>query len=281
MYRRVAVVTDSTASIPHGAAAKAGIIVVPQEITLDGRYLEDDALSTAQLADALRAGVPIKTNHPPAPAFFWAYQDAIAGGAEAIVSVHVSGRISRTCEMARVAAAQVRVPVHVIDSGTVGMSLGFAALAGAEIADNGAGPEAVLAAVHRRLGSALGLMYIQTLEFLRRGGRISAARAWVGDTFGIKPVLGVKDGEVVLVERLRGGDDKAIVRLADLAGQHAGRQLVDVAVEHFEAPGPAMRLATRLQACIPYQRMFHVVEISAVVGVHDGPGALGVAVSPC
>jgi DegV family protein with EDD domain len=281
MYRRVAVVTDSTASLPHVAAAKAGIIVVPQGITLDGRYLEDDAMSTTQLADALRAGVPVRTNHPPAPAFFWAYQDAIAGGAEAIVSLHVSGRISRTCEMARAAASQVRVPVHVVDSGTVGMSLGFAALAGAEAAEGGAGPDVVLAAVQRRLAGALGLMYIQTLEYLRRGGRISAARAWMGDTFGIKPVLGVRNGEVVLVERLRGGDDKAIVRLAELAGQHAGRQLVDVAVEHFEAPGPAMRLATRLQARIPYQRAFHVVEISAVLGVHDGPGAIGIAVSPC
>lgn len=281
MYHRVVVVTDSTASLPPEVAAKAGVVVVSQEVTVDGRYIDDERLTTAQLAEALRGGVPVRTNPPPPPAFYWAYQDAVAGGAEAIVSVHVSGRISATCQAARAAAEQVRVPVHVVDSGTVGMSLGFAALSGAEAAEGGAGADAVVGIVRQRLATTLGLTYVQTLEFLRRGGRVSAARAWLGMTLGIRPLLGLQGGEPYVVERLRGGDDRAIVRLADLAGAHAGRHLVDVAVEHFDAYTPAMRLATRLQARIPNRRAFHLVETSAVLGVHSGPGALGIAVSRC
>jgi DegV family protein with EDD domain len=279
MYRRVAVVTDSTASLPPQTAAKAGVSIVRQVVTVDGRYVDEEQMSTGQLSEALRAGVPVRTEAPPPPAFFWAYQDAIAGGAEAIVSVHVSGAFSATYKSALAASEQVRVPVYVLDSGTVGMSMGFAALAGAEMAERGAEAEAVVATVRRRLDGALGLMYVQSLEYLRRGGRVSGVRALIGAAFGIRPVLGVRDGEVILVERLRGGDDKAVVRLADLAGRHAGRHHVDVAVEHFDAAAQAMRLATRLQARIPHRLAFHVVEVSAVVGVHNGPGSLGVAIS--
>lgn len=280
MYRRVAIITDSAASLPAEVAARTGVIVVSQNLVLAGRFGDEEDIPPDELAAALRAGAEASTSPPPSPAFFWAYQDAIAGGAEEIVSLHVSERLSATCEMARVAAAQVRVPVRVIDSGTLGMSLGFAALAAADAAEGGAGPEEVLSVIRRRLTSSMGLMYVDTLEYLRRGGRIGAARAWLGTTFGVKPVLGIKNGEVAAVERIR-GDDKAIARLADLARMHAGRHLVDVAVEHYDAAGPAMRLATRLQAQIPFRRTFYLSQISSVVGVHCGPGSVGVTVSPC
>src|SRR5262249_35755128 len=233
-----------------------------------------------QLAAALRAGADVHTAPPPSPAFFWAYQDAIATGAEEIISLHISGQLSATCEMARTAAGQVRVPVRVVDSGILGMSLGFATLAAAEAADRGANAMEVLAVIQRRLGSQLALMYVDTLEYLRRGGRIGAARAWLGTALGVKPLLELKDGAVAPLERVR-GDDRAIARLADLARAHAGRQLVDVAVGRYDAPRPAMRLATRLQAAIPHRRTFYLSQISSVIGVHTGPGSVAVSVSPC
>jgi DegV family protein with EDD domain len=280
MYRRVAIITDSAASLPAELAARMGVIVVPQQLVLAGRSGDEEDIPPGELAAALRAGAEASTSPPPSPAFFWAYQDAIAGGADEIVSLHVSERLSATCEMARVAAAQVQVPVRVIDSGTLGMSLGFAALAAADACERGAGVQEVLTVIQRRLGGSLALMYVDTLEYLRRGGRIGATRAWLGGAFGIKPLLGVRHGEVAAVERIR-GDDSAIARLADMARQHAGQRLVDVAVEHYDAPGPAMRLSTRLQAQIPFCRTFYLSQISSVVGVHCGPGSVGVTVSPC
>lgn len=280
MYRRVAIVTDSTASLPPEVAAQAGVIVVPQQLSVDQQIGDEEDLPPARLAAALRAGADVRTAPPRAPAFFWAYQDAIAGGAEEIVSVHLSGQLSATCEMARSAAGQVRVPVHVVDSASLGMSLGFAVLAAAETADRGADAAGVLGVVQHRLRRQRGLMYVETLEYLRRGGRIGAARAWLGTALGIKPLLEIRDGAVAPLERVR-GDDRAIARLADLARVHAGRQLVDVAVEHYDAPGPAMRLATRLRASIPYPRAFYLSQISSVIGVHIGPGSVSVSVSPC
>ncbi len=280
MYRRVAIVTDSTASLPSDVAARAGVIVVPQQLSIDQQVGDEEDLPPAQLAAALRAGADVRTAPPQAPAFFWAYQDAIAGGAQEIVSVHLSGQLSATCELARGAAAQVRVPVHVVDSASLGMSLGFAVLAAAETADRGADAAGVLGVVQHRLRRQRELMYVETLEYLRRGGRIGAARAWLGTALGIKPLLEIRDGAVAPLERIR-GDDRAIARLADLARVHAGRQLVDVAVEHFDAPGPAMRLVTRLRASIPYPRAFYLSEISSVIGVHVGPGSVSVSVSPC
>jgi len=281
VYRRVAIVTDSTASLPPDVAARAGIIVVPQQLSIDQRVGDEEDLPPGQLAAALRAGADVRTAPPQAPALFWAYQDAIAGGAEEIVSVHLSGQLSATCELARGAAAQVRVPVHVVDSASLGMSLGFAVLAAAETADRGAGAAEVLGVVQHRLRRQRGLMYVETLEYLRRGGRIGAARTWLGTALGIRPLLEIRDGAVAPLERIRGGDDRAIVRLGDLARAHAGRQLVDVAVEHYDAPGPAMRLATRLRASIPYPRAFYLSQISSVIGVHVGPGSVSVSVSPC
>jgi DegV family protein with EDD domain len=280
MYRRVAIVTDSTASLPVEVAARAGVFVVPQQLAVGDRVGDEEDIAPGELAAALRAGGEVHTSPPPPPAFFWAYQDAVAGGAEEIVSLHVSGRLSATCEMARAAADQMGIPVRVVDSATLGMGLGFAALAAAEAADRGAGTEEVLAVIERRLAANLALVYVDTLEYLRRGGRIGAARAWLGTTLGIKPLLGVKNGEVAPLERIR-GDDKAIMRLAELARAHAGRQLVDVAVEHYDAPGPAMRLAIRLQAQIPFRRSFYLSQISSVIGAHTGPGSVGVSVSPC
>jgi len=280
VYRRVAIVTDSTASLPPEVAARAGVIVVPQQLSIDQQVGDEEDLPPARLAAALRAGADVRTAPPQPPAFFWAYQDAIAGGAEEIVSVHLSGQLSATCEIARGAAAQVQVPVHVVDSASLGMSLGFAVLAGAQTADRGAGAAEVLDVIQHRLRRQRGLMYVETLEYLRRGGRIGAARAWLGTALGVRPLLEIRDGAVAPLERVR-GDDRAIARLGDLARAHAGRHLVDVAVEHYDAPGPAMRLASRLQASIPYPRAFYVSQISSVIGVHIGPGSVSVSVSPC
>src|SRR5262249_59084435 len=140
--------------------------------------------------------------------------------------------------------------------------------------DRGPGGVEVLAVIQRRLGCQLALMYVDTLEYLRRGGRIGAARAWLGTTLGIKPLLGIKNGAVAPVERIR-GDDRAIVRLADLARAHAGRRVVDVAGEHYDAPGPATRLGTPLQAVIPVRRAVYLSPLSSGIGGHTRPRSVG------
>jgi DegV family protein with EDD domain len=128
----VAIVTDSTACLPPQIADAMGIVVVSQQLRIGENGLDEETrVPRDQVERALRAKASITTSPPDPGAFFWAYQDAAARGASEIVSVHVSGQLSQTCDTARQAAEQTQVPVHVIDSGTLGMSLGYAVLAAA------------------------------------------------------------------------------------------------------------------------------------------------------
>lgn len=277
---RVAIVTDSTASLPRELAARWRIAVIPLQLQV-GEWSGDEAdIQPAAMAAAMRTGIAVSTAPPPSPAFFWAYQDAIASGASAVLSIHLSERMSATCQAARAAAEQVRIPVHVVDSATCGMTLGFAVLAAADAARSGVDVDQALGVVYRRLAGNSQLVYVDTLEYLRQGGRIGAARAWLGSALGIKPVLTVQGGEVTPLEQVR-GTDRALSRMVEVAQQRAGQRLVDVAVEHFDNPSRAVALAERLRGQVPYLRSCYLTECSMIIGAHTGPGAIGVAVSPC
>ncbi|HSV67354.1 MAG TPA: DegV family protein [Mycobacteriales bacterium] len=280
MPSRVAIVTDSSASLSREMAVRWRVTVIPLRLLIKDWVGDDNEVKPEAVTAAMRDGVTVATSPPPPPAFYWAYQDAIASGANAIVSVHLSEKLSATADAARTAAGQVRVPVHVVDSRTAGMSLGFAAAAAADAAQSGAGPDEVLAVIGRRLSGCLQLVYVDTLEYLRRGGRMGAARAWLGSTLGIKPVLVVKDGQVTPFERIR-GTDKALARMVEVARGHAGGHLVDIAVEHCDAANRAMALAEQLRRSIPRTRSCYVIQAGMAVAAHTGPGSIGVAVSRC
>ncbi|WP_086819205.1 DegV family protein [Allokutzneria sp. NRRL B-24872] len=280
MNRRVAVVTDSTASLPPELARRLGITVVQLQLQVGETATDEARVPTADLVSAMRARKQVATAPPPAAAFFWTYQNAVAAGVEAVVSIHLSTELSQTCATAREAAGHTRVPVHVIDSRACGMVVGFAAIAAAEAAMAGASPREVLNIVNHRLGGASSLIYVDTLEFLRRGGRIGAARALIGSALSIKPLLALNEGRIEPLERVR-GTERAISRLAALAALHTSGRPVDVAVEHFASRERAEELIERLRDEIPLGHEFLLSETSAIIGAHTGPGALGVSISPC
>ena len=177
---RVAVVTDSTAYLPAAQAAAAHVTVVPVQVIVGGETMDETSVSSNDIADALREWRPISTSRPSPSAFVDAYQRLALGGADEIVSVHLSGAMSATVESAELAAKEVSLPVHVIDSRSVGMGLGFPVLAAAQAAADGATAAKVEEIVRRRSGTASVLFYVDTLEYLRRGGRIGKAAALVG-----------------------------------------------------------------------------------------------------
>lgn len=276
----VAIVTDSTAGLPRQLAARWGVTVIPTRVFVDTWSGDEGAVDTAALATALRSGQEVRTGAAEPPAFYWAYQDARAGGYRAVVSIHVSERMSQTAAAAREAASQVQIPVHVVDSRTVGMSLGYLALAAADVARTGGDVDQVLAVIQRRQVTSSQMYYVDTLEFLRRNGRIGAARSMLGMALGIKPLLTIKDGEVAPLETVRGAD-RALGRLSDHAVTLAGQRLVDVAVEHFGDQTTAGRLAAQLRSRIPRLRNCYVSTGSATVSVHTGPDTVGLTVSAC
>ncbi len=277
--RRVAVVTDSTASMPARLVEAAGIVVVPLDVIVDGvPHREGLDISTAQIVSALRSGAVVRTAHPGPEAFARAYARVAARGATEIVSVHLSGELSGTVTSAQIAAQSAAVPVHVVDSRTVGMGLGFAALRAASVG-SGDGAAVARAAADRAARTTVRFA-VETLEFLRAGGRLGPLAATLGTVLGLRPVLAVRDGRLDVAEKVR-TSARARDRVVELAvADTVRRGRVEMAVHHLGDPTQAMAVADRLRAaCGSRLGAVHVAEISAVVGAHAGPGLLAVVVA--
>jgi DegV family protein with EDD domain len=280
MGRDVAIVTDSTAYLPPGSATAAGISVVPLQVVVDGRSLDEGTVfGPRELSDALRRRVRVSTSRPSPRAFLDTYESAVATGATAVVSVHISGQLSGTADAARLAAKDAPVSVDVIDSHSLGMGLGFAALSAADAASRGCSFEEVGGVARRRAELSSAFFCLDTLEYLRRGGRIGAARALLGAALAVKPLLHLHEGEIRPLEKVR-TLSRALARLEELAVERAGSGRVDVAVHHLDNPERAEALAQRLRDRLPALDQLVVSEVGAVIGAHTGPGLLAVVVSP-
>ena len=280
-YGRIAVVTDSTASLPAEMAAAEGVTIVPLDVIIDGvAGREGVEVGAAELVAALERGAGVRTSQPPPDEFSRAYAGAVAAGATEIVSVHLAGELSGTVASAVLAAQSATVPVHVVDSRTVALGLGFAVRAAARAAARGEDGPAVAALALRRALDSRVVFTVATLEHLRRGGRLGATAAAVGTVLGLRPLLTVQDGRIAVTEKIR-TTARAQARLESWAIEEAARGgRVELAVHYLGEPGPARALAERLSARIGMAVEDVVVaEVSAVVGAHAGPGLLAVVVS--
>jgi DegV family protein with EDD domain len=291
----VAVVTDSTSSLDPAAAAEAGVLVVPLQVIVDGTSRPESfrpgagSVTPGAVAAALREARAVSTSRPSPEAFASAYEAAVTQGATAIVSVHLSAAISGTCDAAALAARSAEVPVIVVDSRTVGPGGGFAALAAAEAARGGGSAEHVAEVARRRAAASVTYFCVENLEFLRRGGRIGTAQALLGSALAVKPLLTVADGRIASAERVR-TMSRALARLQELAGEVVdatagdlradGEPGVDIAVPHLDNRSAADRVARSFVARWGDRVAVSVSEVSAVLGVHCGPGTVGVVVSP-
>ncbi len=243
----VAIVTDSTSYLPDELVAKWQVRVVPVLVIVAGRgYEEGTQIQPWQVAEALREWKVITTSRPTPADFASVYRAAAEAGADAVVSIHLSSDMSGTYESALLASHDAAIPVTVIDSRAVGMALGFAVLAAAEAAHRGADATEVADAARRVAAGAELLFYVDTLEYLRRGGRIGVASAAVGTALRVKPLLQLVDGRVMPLEKARTAN-KALARLAEIAVERIGDRSVDVAVQHLAAPDRGVALAADLE----------------------------------
>ncbi|MGJ9411288.1 DegV family protein [Aeromicrobium sp. CF4.19] len=278
---RIAVVTDSTASLSIADAEVEGITVVPLKVVIGAEtHTEGVDVTPDAIADALREFVPVSTSRPTPEEFLAVYEGLAGQGATSIVSVHLSAKMSGTFESAQLAAGRASIPVMCIDSTQVGIATGFAAgRAARACAAGGTEADAVGAALGAGEASTV-LMYVDTLEYLRRGGRIGSAAALIGSALAVKPLLTITDGMVVPLERVR-TTAKALSRVETLAVEaaEAAPDGVEIGVQHLanadEADAIAVRLAERLGLeSVP------VNEVGAVIGAHVGPGMVSVTVTP-
>jgi DegV family protein with EDD domain len=278
----VAVVTDSTAYLPAELLERYGIDVVPLYVVLPGRSgREGREIGPEEVAAALATrGQRVSTSRPTPGDFVAAYRRRLGAGADRLVSIHLSSELSSTSDAARLAASQVGEHlVTVIDSRSAAMGTGFAVLAAARAADAGADAEEVAAVARATAAATSTFFVVDTLEHLRRGGRIGTAAAALGSALAVKPVLHMKDGRVVALEKVR-TFGRALSRLVQRAVEAAGEGPVSIAVHHLAAPERADRLAAELRDRLPALRELFVSELGAAIGAHVGPGAVGIVVSP-
>jgi DegV family protein with EDD domain len=280
----VAVVTDSAAALP-GAWAKEPVTalclkIVPMPVMVSGQiYGEGVDDVPAALALGLAEGKDLKTSRPSPGLFRKAYEELAAQGFDAVVSVHISSELSGTVEAASLAAAHVDIPVEIVDTRTVAMAEGFAVISAVLAAQAGKPAAEVAAAARQAAGAGQVLFYVPSLEQLRRGGRISPASGYLGTLLSIKPILGIKDGAVVGLEKIRTAA-KAKARLQQLAVR--GIEELDyapqLAVHYFGNESEARQLADELAAHAGNEIL--LTPLPSVLAAHAGLGVLAVVIGP-
>lgn len=279
MTRLIALVSDST-SVDAEMAGRLDVIVVPLQVIIGATsYDEGTAASPERVAEALAQRTPVSTSRPSPQAFMKVYERAAKVGSDGVLSIHLSGEVSGTFESASLAAKDASIPVVTVDSRQLGMATGFAVEAAADALDAGATAEEAAEVARARSAATTALFYVDTLEFLRRGGRVGAAAALVGSALAVKPLLKVADGRIVPLEKVR-TSGKALSRLEELAVEAAGDGPVDIAVSHLANAERAETLAARLRDRVGNAGDIVVNQVGAVIGAHVGPGMLAVVVSP-
>ncbi len=282
----VAVVTDSTADLPPELARRHDIQVVPLSIIFGkDRFRDGVDIQPRDFYQLLESSVDHPHTEPPAEAeFFEHYHDLIAE--QDIVSVHISGKMSETAAHAREAALRGSrsfdhlqperhdFALEVVDSQTVSMGLGMQALFAARMAHRGLTVFNIAQRLQAMVPRIHILFGIDTFDYLVKGGRIGKARAAIGRLLGIRPILGVQDGEVTAVDRVRGGRQvhPRIVRLLERRLDPA-RPII-ACVAHARAPVWADRLRALIEKDLKVEEMIST-DIGPVVGTHTGPGCVG------
>lgn len=274
---RVGVVTDSTADIPLGLADELGIRIVPMSVAFGQEsFISGVTIDDEDFYRRLGQSGELPTTSQPAPAWFEeAYADCADDGLEAVVSIHVSRELSGTVQVAEQMAAQASIPVHVVDSRQVGGGLALLAFAAERASSAEGGVEEVLAAVEQTRLGLVNTLVVDTLDYLRRGGRVTGAQALVGNMMRVKPLLQVADGRIEPVERSR-TLHRGLVRLVERTLETTGTGPLDVVVTHGLTPEHAATVETLIREDADVRRLWTLV-FGPVLGTHTGPGSVAVA----
>lgn len=273
----VRIVTDSVADLPSEVVEELGISVVPLSVRFGEEVYRDGIDLTAdQFYEKLKASKLFPSTSVPAPAAFAQAYDKLAGEADGILAIIVSARLSATCEVAlqSIGLMKRKCRVEVIDSQWATMAEGFIAMTAAMAAKTGASLDEVMEVTRKAIPRVAFLAAFDTLEYLRRGGRIGRAQALLGSMLGINPFITLKDGLVEPAGRTR-SRAKAIDRLYDFAASYS--HIEQMAVEDTACPDDAERLVERLGAIFPKEQIYRS-KMTPVIGTHTGPGMLLVAI---
>ncbi len=273
----IGIITDSTCDIPEPLLQQHGIIVVPTLVIWgDKQYRDRVDLSPDEFYGRFSLEAERPTSSVPAMADFQeAYRKAMAAGVDELVVLTVSSAMSGTYQMALNSAGHEKMPVTVIDSKGPTMSLGWQVLAAARARDEGASVEEIIRRVADVRGELMQLVYMDSLEYLKRGGRIGQAVKWLGVALQVRPVVSInhQTGLVEPVGLARTRKSGVEMLFNKFVGFMEGKRHLHVAVLHGNAPDDAQALAGRIRAELnPAELMVNIT--GPVLGINTGPGAL-------
>jgi DegV family protein with EDD domain len=271
----VRVVTDSTADLPSEVVQELGITVIPLPVLFgDEVYRDGVDLSSEEFFERLTTSPVLPTTSQPSVGVFLETYRKLAAETDEIVSIHITARSSGTCESALQASRSLggSARIEVVDSQTASMGIGFQAIAAARAARAGASLDEVAAAARSVCRRVHTLALLETLEYLRRGGRIGRAQAFLGSVLNLKPLISIRDGVVHPVARVR-----TRARALDQMLRYcmAYGDLEDVAILHGTTPEDAESLAQRIREQQPDVPIY-VGRLGPALGVHGGPGIIGI-----
>lgn len=276
--RQVRIVTDSTCDLPIHLCEELGITIVPLNVHFgEVVYRDQIDLDSDQFLRLLSKSAELpKTSQPSAGLFEETFARLGADGS-AVVSIHISSKLSGTIHSAEIArdALRSRCVVEVVDSRSASLGLGLIVLSAAQLANDGADARQIVNHVRRLAPNVHILFFVDTLEYLQRGGRIGRARALLGTLLNIRPILKLEDGEIHPVEKVR-TRSKAIDRLVEFVELFP--ELERLAIVHANTPADVETLLHRLEPMYPRERIT-VGQYGPVIGTHAGPGGLGIVVS--
>jgi DegV family protein with EDD domain len=281
LNHKVAIVTDSIASMTQEMGREYGVHVVPIHISFgEQSYCDDIDLDAASFYHKLAQNSRLPTTSQPTALDFQQAYAQVARKAEAIVSIHASQKVSATVDSARSASLQMPdLPIYVIDTETLSMGQGLIVIAAARAAAQGKSAEEIVELVEDLIPKVRVLFTVETLEYLHRGGRIGGATAFLGTALKIKPVLHIDDGRVEPLEKPR-TRKRAVARLSELMEEQVGvEQPIHAAVLHCNAQEEAEAFAERIRARFNCLELT-IAEAGPTIGTHGGPGTLGITFYP-
>ena len=273
-----AVVIDSTADLPDYAERFANLRMVPLTVRFgDEADLRDhvDLDADAFYARLALAAQPPRTSAPAPQAFADCYEQLLDGPYEHVVSVHISGSLSATVQSARLAAEPLGGRVTVIDARAASAGTALCALGVEALLARGTTVDEIVAYGERFARDVHCSFSVETLDYLQRGGRIGRAQALVGGLLGVRPILGLVDGEVVAVARVRGASRVLAAMLEQFEQETPADGPVRVAIAHAQAPDQAATLAREIRGLRPQAVIELLVPLGPVIGTYGGPGTIG------
>jgi len=277
----IAVITDSTACVPKYVVERDRISVVPVQVTIDDTTKDEGVeLNSLAVLAAINTGKHVTTNHPSPQTFQNLFSTLQMQGYSEVLAIHLSSELSATYSACVTAARDSSIPVRVIDSRSIGLGLGFAVMAASAAVKRGVSLNEVADIASNKGKSAKIWLAVETVDHLRKGGRIGTAQAFVGTALGIKPILEITGGKVVPFDKVRTtlrANSKLVELAVEAASQLNGK--VEIGIQHSGNRDRADSLAKDIGKALPGISVV-VAELGAVLSAHAGPGAVAVTVSP-